>query len=118
MHTTDVPLAPEERLREVAALLAAGFLRLKRRTGCVPAEVNGLNGRWRPCRTASSPKRSSSVSAPSRLGISSGRHLLFIEFLRVEAAQRPGYSSSSSSFACCLSGSFFWPAPPACLPSQ
>jgi len=36
MHTTDVPLAPEARLREIAALLAAGFLRLKRRTGCVP----------------------------------------------------------------------------------
>ena len=29
MHTTDVPLAPEERLREVAAILAAGLLRLR-----------------------------------------------------------------------------------------
>ena len=29
MHTTDVPLAPEERLREVAGILAAGLLRFR-----------------------------------------------------------------------------------------
>jgi len=28
MHTTDVPLSSEERLRELAAILAAGVLRL------------------------------------------------------------------------------------------
>jgi hypothetical protein len=31
MHTTDVPLVPEERLREVAAILTAGLLRLHTR---------------------------------------------------------------------------------------
>jgi len=31
MHTTDVPLSPEERLREVAAILAAGLLRVRTR---------------------------------------------------------------------------------------
>jgi hypothetical protein len=31
MHTTDVPLSAEERLREVAAILAAGLLRLRTR---------------------------------------------------------------------------------------
>ena len=31
MHTTDVPLDPEERLRQVAAILAAGLLRLRTR---------------------------------------------------------------------------------------
>lgn len=29
-------MSADERLQELAALLAAGFLRLKRRTGCVP----------------------------------------------------------------------------------
>ena len=29
MSTTDVPLSPEERFREVAAILAAGILRLR-----------------------------------------------------------------------------------------
>jgi len=29
----------DERLDEVASLLAAGFLRLKRRTGCLPPEA-------------------------------------------------------------------------------
>jgi hypothetical protein len=31
MHTTDVPLSPEERLREVAGILATGLLRLRTR---------------------------------------------------------------------------------------
>jgi len=31
MHTTDVPLSAEERLREVAGILAAGLLRLRTR---------------------------------------------------------------------------------------
>ena len=37
MHTTDVPLSPEGRLREIAAMLAAGFLRLKCRPARPPA---------------------------------------------------------------------------------
>ncbi len=31
MHTTDLPLSAEERLREVTAILAAGLLRLRTR---------------------------------------------------------------------------------------
>jgi hypothetical protein len=31
MHTTDVPLSAEERLREVASILAAGLLQLRTR---------------------------------------------------------------------------------------
>ena len=31
MHTTDVPLSPDERLREVAAILASGLLRFRTR---------------------------------------------------------------------------------------
>jgi len=31
MSTTDVPLSPDERFREVAAILAAGLLRLRTR---------------------------------------------------------------------------------------
>ncbi len=34
----DMPV--DERLNEVASLLAAGFLRLKRRTGCLPPEAS------------------------------------------------------------------------------
>ena len=40
MYTTDVPLSPEERFREIAAILAAGVLRLKTRpeslSACLP----------------------------------------------------------------------------------
>ena len=36
-HDEPGRMSTDERLREVAALLAAGFLRLKRRTGCVPS---------------------------------------------------------------------------------
>jgi len=54
MHTTDVPLSPDERIHEIAAILAAGVLRLKThpespppgqpvasgtRTGCSPARA-------------------------------------------------------------------------------
>jgi len=35
-HDDPSRMSEDERLDEVAALLAAGFLRLKRRTGCVP----------------------------------------------------------------------------------
>jgi len=36
-HDDPGRMSEDERLDEVAALLAAGFLRLKRRTGCVPS---------------------------------------------------------------------------------
>lgn len=35
-HDDPDRMSADERLDEVAALLAAGFLRLKRRTGCLP----------------------------------------------------------------------------------
>lgn len=44
MHTTDVPLAPEERLREVAAILAAGLLRLRTRPQLAATAGRSLSG--------------------------------------------------------------------------
>jgi len=46
----------EDRLEDLAALLAAGFLRLKRRTGCVPSESAGSSlppsdSAWQPSET-------------------------------------------------------------------
>ena len=38
MHMTDVPLSSEERLRELAAILAAGVLRLKTRSESASAD--------------------------------------------------------------------------------
>jgi len=38
MHTTDVPLSSEERLHELAAILAAGVLRLKTRPESASAD--------------------------------------------------------------------------------
>lgn len=35
-HDDPAAMSVDERLDEVASLLAAGFLRLKRRTGCLP----------------------------------------------------------------------------------
>ena len=40
MHRDDPPdMSIDERLDELASLLATGFLRLKRRTGCLPPEA-------------------------------------------------------------------------------
>ena len=36
MHQADADLSPNERRREIAAILAAGILRLKARPGCLP----------------------------------------------------------------------------------
>lgn len=43
MHTTDVPLSPDERVREVAGILAGGLVRLRTRpqlaaTSDIPGE--------------------------------------------------------------------------------
>jgi hypothetical protein len=51
MHTTDVPLSAEERLREIAGILAAGLLRL--RTPACAALTLGAAGR-RPQQAATS----------------------------------------------------------------
>ncbi len=41
MHRDDLAaMSVDERLDEVASLLATGFLRLKRRTGCLPPEAS------------------------------------------------------------------------------
>ena len=41
MHRDDpAAMSIDERLDEVASLLAAGFLRLKRRTGCLPPDAS------------------------------------------------------------------------------
>jgi hypothetical protein len=43
MHRYDrADMSIDERLDEVASLLAVGFLRLKRRTGCLPRNVSSL----------------------------------------------------------------------------
>jgi hypothetical protein len=39
-HDDPAAMSIDERLDEVASLLAAGFLRLKRRTGCLPPEAS------------------------------------------------------------------------------
>jgi len=42
MHATDVyEMTPQQRLDEIADILAGGFLRLKRRPGYVPAAEHG-----------------------------------------------------------------------------
>lgn len=41
MHRDDLAgMSADERLDEVASLLAVGFLRLKRRTGCLPTATS------------------------------------------------------------------------------
>lgn len=40
MHSDAAAMSIDERLEEVASLLAAGFLRLKRRTGRLPADAS------------------------------------------------------------------------------
>ena len=39
-HDDTADMSIDDRLEELAALLAAGFLRLKRRTGCLPAATS------------------------------------------------------------------------------
>ena len=41
-HDDPADMSTDDRLEELAALLAAGFLRLKRRTGCLPAAAPGV----------------------------------------------------------------------------
>ena len=46
----------DDRLEDLAALLAAGFLRLKRRTGCVPSEsaessLTPSDSAWQPSKS-------------------------------------------------------------------
>jgi hypothetical protein len=44
MHRDDpANMSIDERLDELTSLLAAGFLRLKRRTGCLPPDAFSLN---------------------------------------------------------------------------
>ena len=65
MHTTDVPLAPEERLREVAAILAAGLLRLRTRPQLAgPADMSGKPAA--PRKRAESSQKALGLSAPPR----------------------------------------------------
>jgi hypothetical protein len=39
MHDDPAAMSIDDRLDEIASLLATGFLRLKRRTGCLPPEA-------------------------------------------------------------------------------
>ena len=57
MHATDADeMTPQQRLDEIADILASGFLRLRRRTGHVPGVEHG-----------SSPPAENSFSLPSEL---------------------------------------------------
>ena len=56
MHRDDpADMSIDERLDEIASLLAVGFLRLKRRTGCLPPDAVSLkplpHGRGSDCAT-------------------------------------------------------------------
>jgi len=65
MHTTDVPLSPDERLREVAAILAAGLLRLRARPQlAAAADVSG--GHVPPQEAAKSAQKALGLPAPRR----------------------------------------------------
>jgi len=59
-HDDPADMSTDDRLEELAALLAAGFLRLKRRTGCLPAATSE-SGPWRLVWAESHPTRSASV---------------------------------------------------------
>ncbi|MBI5864794.1 MAG: hypothetical protein HZB38_09845 [Planctomycetes bacterium] len=41
-HDDPAAMSVDDRLDEVASLLATGFLRLKRRTGCLPPDATAL----------------------------------------------------------------------------
>ena len=60
MHTTDVPLSADERLREVAAILAAGLLRLRTRPQL--AATSDISGEH-------APSQESTDSAQKALGL-------------------------------------------------
>jgi hypothetical protein len=65
MHTTDVPLAPEERLREVAAILAAGLLRLRTRPQlAATSDISG--GHVSPRESAESAQKALGLPATPR----------------------------------------------------
>lgn len=65
MHTTDVPLSAAERLREVAAILAAGLLLL--RTRPQPAATSDMPGRHVPPQeSADSPQKALGLPATPR----------------------------------------------------
>ena len=65
MYTTDVPLAPEERLREVAAILAAGLLRLRTRPQ-LAATVDMPGEHAAPEEFSESRQKALGFSAPPR----------------------------------------------------
>ena len=76
MHTTDIPLSSEERLHEIAAILAAGILRLKARPEFASADgpsaqvgptESGTSGRENTAEKLSeSPRNCLDVSATPR----------------------------------------------------
>ena len=60
-HDDPADMSIDDRLEELAALLAAGFLRLKRRTGCLPPPTSESAGSSRT--PPDSAWRSSETSA-------------------------------------------------------
>jgi len=71
MHTTDVPLSPEERLREVATILAAGLLRLRTRPQL--AATSDTSGEHVPPQeSAESARKALGLPATARPGLHAG----------------------------------------------
>ena len=65
MHTTDVPLSADERLREVAAILAAGLLRLRTRPQL--AATSDISGEHVPAQeSAESAQKALGLPATAR----------------------------------------------------
>ena len=65
MHTTDVPLSPDERLREAASILAAGLLRLRTRPQ-LAATSDMSDGHGGPQESAESARKALGLPATSR----------------------------------------------------
>ena len=61
-HDDPADMSIDDRLEELVALLAAGFLRLKRRTGCLPPPTS--ESAESPRTPPDSAWRSSETSAP------------------------------------------------------
>ena len=64
-HDDPAHMSIDERLDEVASLLAAGFLRLRRRTGCLPSDASppteSIGSTWLDSTLAPEPTRITTV---------------------------------------------------------
>lgn len=66
MRHDPADMSIDDRLEEIAALLAAGFLRLKRRTGCLPTPSSESADSSRTPSESSWPSSKTSALCPPR----------------------------------------------------